>query len=175
MGTIVKSKNLWALVGLSALFWGIAPWFPRPYVFDVVNALSIAGAIGVIVMYYPSVAKTTGSWAWVFYNNLTGAHYFIIGLLGFVSYILARHLYNAIWRWLGKPDWMQDSLIVAFMVYGTAVIATMHLLSRDMHEGKIPNDNWRWVGIFTALGVALGGIFIAFLDPPVSIAFDVFR
>lgn len=175
MMTIIKSRNLWVGLLISAAFWALAPLFPRSYVFDVTNALSIAGCVGVLVMYYPSVARKTGSWLWVFKNDLSGAHYFVIGLIGFVSYIASRHLWNQVWRWLGKPDWMQDHLIVAYLIFGTSVLCLMHLLSRDMEEGKIPSENWRWVGIFTAIGVAMAGLMIAFFDPSPSLVLDTIR
>jgi hypothetical protein len=166
---ILKSKNFWVVVALSAMFWLIAPHYNRSYVFDVVNALSIAGCIGVVVMYYPSVAKKLGTWWWVFRNDLSGVHYFIIGVMGLLIYVAARHTYNVVWRWNDKPAWMIDHLWVAFMIWWTFMIAIMALLSRDMEEGMIPKENWRWIGIFVTFGLALAGLFITVFDPSPAI------
>jgi hypothetical protein len=146
-------------------FWCIAPFVPTHWLFDIVNSASIAGAIGVIVMYYSSVAKKLGSWLWPFYNYLSGPHYFILGVCGFCTYILARHTYNSYWRWVGKPDWMQDHIIVAFMVFFAFCVSCVHLLSRDMKEGEIPSENWRWIGITLAAAIFLALTAIEFLDP----------
>jgi hypothetical protein len=162
---ILKSKNLWVVVALTAVFFLIAPFYPRSYVFDVVNALSIAACIGVLVMYYPSVSKKLGTWLWIFRNDLSGVHYFIIAVMGLLLYVTVRHVYNVTWRWLGKPEWMIDHLFVAFMIWWTFMIAVMALLSRDMEEGIIPKENWRWIGIFVTLGIALAGLFIIVFDP----------
>lgn len=165
LSIILKSRNLWTVVVLTALFFLIAPLFPRSYVFDVSNSFSVAGVIGVIVMYYASIARKTGSWLWVFRNDLSGVHYFVIGIMGLMSYVAIRHTYNSIWRWLGKPEWMADHLFVSYLIFGTFIIAVMHLLSRDLEEGQIPKENWRWVGIWTAVGIALAGLSVTFLDP----------
>lgn len=170
MLTILQSRNFWIFSVFTGLFFIFAPLFQRSYVFDVANSFSIAGVVGVMVMYYASVAKKTGSWAWIFYNNLSGAHYFIIGLLGFCIYIAVRHTYNAVWRWNGKPDIMLDHLFVAYLISLTALIAAMHLLSRDLTDGRIPLENWRWVGICVAIALALAGVTIAFLDPSPPVA-----
>lgn len=166
---ILRSKNFWVLAAACAFYWGVAPLVPRHYVFDFVNAFSIAGVAGVFVMYYASICKKEGSLLWFFRNDLTGAHYFIASFLGLCLYVLFRHLYTAVWRWSGKPDWMIDSLLLGFVVYMTALLALMQLLSRDVQEGQIPKGNWRWVGIFTAIAIALVGVSILYLDPkPVS-------
>jgi hypothetical protein len=136
--------------------------------FDIVNAFSIAGAIGVIVMYYPSVAKKRNDWFWIFHNDLEGVHYFIIGVMGLLFYTAARHLYNVVWRWLEKPPWMSDSLFVGYMIWFVAMVCLMHLLSRDMEAGEIPKENWRWVGIFVTVAIALAGLFITVLDPTIK-------
>jgi hypothetical protein len=161
---ILRSKNFWAVVLLSGLYWGLAPFATSSVVFDIVNALSIAGCIGVMFMYYPSVASKLG-WLWPFRNDLAGVHYFIIGVLGVLFYIASRHTWNVVWRWLDKPAWMQDHLFVGFMIWWTFMIAVMGLLSRDMEHGQIPKENWRWVGIFVTLGLALAGVFITVFDP----------
>jgi hypothetical protein len=165
MMIILKSKNFWIVVGLSLVYWLFAPVMSRSYVFDIANAFSIAGAIGVIVMYYPSVAKKLGTWLWIFKNDLEGVHYFIIGVMGLLFYTASRHVYNLTWRWMGKPEWMIDHLFVGYMIWFVAMVCLMHLLSRDMERGEIPRENWRWVGIFVTLGIALAGLFITVMDP----------
>jgi hypothetical protein len=162
---ILRSKNFWIIVALSVLYWAAAPFVNRSVMFDVVNAFSIAGAIGVITMYYPSVAKKRNNWLWIFENNLEGVHYFIIGVMGLLLYTGVRHTYNVAWRWMDKPAWMIDHLFVGYMIWGVSMVCIMHLLSRDMEQGEIPRENWRWVGIFVTLAIALAGLFITVLDP----------
>jgi hypothetical protein len=170
MMTILKSKNFWLAVAFSTAYWMIAPHVQKAYLFDVLNAFSIAGAIGVIVMYYPSVAKKLGTWLWIFKNNLAGVHYFIIGVMLLLLYIATRHLWNTVWRWLDKPPWMQDHLFTGFLIFCTILVCVMHFLVRDMEEGQIPRENWRWVGVFLAIGIAIASLFIIVFDP--SAGFD---
>jgi hypothetical protein len=161
----LKSKNLWIAIAAFALYWIVAPIIPRNYVFDFANAFSVAASIGVLVMYYPSVARAEGTWLWPFKNNLSGSHYFVLGVIGIMSVTAVRHTWNTFWRWNAKPDWMIDSLWVGFFIWITICIAVMHMTARGMESGEIPRENWRYVGLTVALGVAVTLLYILYLEP----------
>jgi hypothetical protein len=167
MVNILKSKNLWTALAIWGLYWVISPYIPRHWVFDTVNAFSVAASIGVVVMYYPSVAKAEGTWLWPFKNDLSGSHYFVLGVIGIMGITAIRHTWNTVWRWSGKPPEMQDHLVVGFFIWVTVTVAILHMTSRGMEGGQIPQENWRWVGITASLGVLIAGFYILYLEPVV--------
>lgn len=159
MKNVLQSKNFWVVLLLWGGFWPVAAYIPRPFLFDTVNSLSIAACLGVAIAFVPSVYR------FFFRNDLDGAHYWVMGIVGALSATAARHMLNWVWRWLDKPGALQDHIIVAWLVWVIFTAACVILLSRDMLKGEIPKENWRWLGIVIGVGVAATLLAVLFLDP----------
>src|SRR5215218_6644951 len=163
MITTIKSRNVWVMVILLGLFCVVAPYVPRQILFDLMNGLSIASAIAVIVAFYPSVAKRLGSWRWFMRNDLSGAHYFAAALCGVELNIIMRHGYNTIWRLTVEVvDTYQNSLVVAFMIWFITVINYVFIMAIDLEEGHVPTRNWWWAGITALTGLSMGFAILSF-------------
>lgn len=166
MKTTVNSRNLWIMVILWGGYWSFAPYVPRHILFDILNALSIAACLGVIVVFYPSVAMKVGSWRWFMFNNLSSAHYFVGALCGTMLYVIMRHTYNMLWRILvDVQDPYQNSLVVGFMIWFITTIAYAFVISLDLEEGHVPARNWRLVGVIFVAGASMAGLIISWLEP----------
>ena len=159
MKEVLRSRNLWIMVTLWGGYWLVADLLPRPYLFDLMNSLLIAACLGVAIAYVPSV------WRLWFRNDLDGPPLYVMAVVGFMAGTAARHGWNWVWRWLGKPEWMQDHIFTAWLIWVLFTTAVMQLLARDVIRGDVPKENWRWLGIVVAVGVALGLIAIIWVDP----------
>lgn len=159
MMTVLRSKNLLIAVVLWIGFWPLAILIPREWLFDVVNGLAIAACFGVFVAYLPGV------WNTVFRNDLDGAHYLVIGICGFAAAQGTRYGWNWLWRYLGKPPYMQDHLFVAWLIWVAFTFACVHLMARGVVHGEMPNRNFRWMGTVVALGTLAALIVIKFFEP----------
>lgn len=166
MITTIKSRNVWTMCILLAMYFIIAPYISRQMLFDILNGLSIASAIGVIIAFYPSVSKRLGTWRWFMLNNLDGAHYFAAALCGVEFYVIMRHGYNAIWRLvIDINDPYQNSLTVGFMIWFITVINYVFIMAIDLEKGHIPTRNWWWVGVTSIAGLSLGCLILSVLEP----------
>lgn len=165
MKMTVKSVNMWISVMVLMGFWLIAPFIKRDILFDLLNGLCISACMGVILVYYPSVAHRLGTWRWFMLNRLSGPHYFVLCLTGTMIHIIYRCAWNWVWRLLCDVDSFQSSLWVAFNIWFMIVIATTFLLARGLDEGNIPTENWWWVGMVTGAGLALAFTIMAFIEP----------
>lgn len=166
MKTTVNSKNVWTMIVLWGGFWIIAPYVQRQMLFDVLNALSIVAACGVIIVFYFSVASKLGSWRWFMFNNLSAPHMFVAALCGTMVYVIMRHTYNMLWRIVvDVNDGYQNSLVVGFMIWFITTISYSFIVSLDLEEGHVPSRNWRLVGIIFVIGASLAGSIVAFLEP----------
>lgn len=166
MKTTASSKNLWTMLVLWGGFWIIAPYVQRQILFDVLNALSIAACLGVIIVFYPSVAAKLGSWRWFMFNNLNAPHMFVAALCGTMVYVIMRHTYNMLWRIIiNVHDPYQNSLVVGFMIWFITTIAYSFIVSLDLEEGHVPSRNWRLIGIIFVVGASMAGLIVSYLEP----------
>jgi hypothetical protein len=158
MMRLLRSRRFW--VGLTATI-GFLPliFMPRNYLFDLVNALTVAAGVGVLIAYFPGICKSMREERW------DGNHYLVMGI--FVTWLATamRHLWNWIWRFIGKPPEMIDHQIVAFLVWMYFLGGIMHLSAKGALDGEIPKATWIRMGITVAAGVALGLLVILFLEP----------
>lgn len=165
MKTTLKSVNVRLTIILLGSFWLIAPFMARDVLFDAVNGLCIAACTGVILIYYPSVANRFGTWRWFMLNRLSGPHYFILALTGIMGHIIFRCAWNWVWRLLCQVDDIQNSLWVAFNIWFATIMAGMFMVARDLEEGHIPQENWWWIGMATAVGLAMAFTTVSFMEP----------
>jgi hypothetical protein len=131
----------------------------RHYMFDVVNALTVSVGVGVLIAYFPGIWRSLMEPRW------SGSHYLIFGI--FLTWVATatRHLWNWVWRFLGKPPEMIDHPIVAFMVWLTFTGGILHMMAKGALDGEIPRENWIRLGVMVAIGVVTGLLVIIFLEP----------
>lgn len=165
MKLTIKSTNMWVSLMMLGGFWLIAPFIRHEVLFDLLNGLCISACIGVILVYYPSVAHRLGTWRWFMLNRLSGPHYFILALTGTMIYIIFRCAWNWVWRLVCEVDDFQNSIWVAFSIWYMTVVACTFLLARGLDEGNIPTENWWWVGMTVGIGLAIGFTVMAFVEP----------
>lgn len=137
-------------------------FLPTAYMFDLVNALTVAVGVGVLAAYGPGVWRSYQQDEW------GGGHYLVLGIA--VTWIATtlRHMWNWAWRFAGKPDAMIDHPAVAFLVFLAMLGGTLHLAASGAIDGDIPRRNWLRLGIALAVGLALAFIVIVFLEPVID-------
>jgi hypothetical protein len=151
-------RRFWIGLGAVAGFLPLV-LLPKAYLFDTVNALTVAVGAGVLVAYAPGICRSLEESRW------TGTHYLVLGI--FLTWIATatRHLWNWVWRYLGKPPDMIEHPFVAFLVWVTFMGGILHLAARGAIDGRIPRENWIRLGIVVAIGIATGLLVIIFLEP----------
>jgi len=142
-----------------AAFWPIAWVLPRHNLFDLVNALTVAVAIGVLVAYAPAVRRS------LMRNDLSGSHYLVLGIACTWAATSVRHVWNWAWRYMDKPDAMIDNPIVAFLIWVMFTGGALHLTARDAIDGHIPSRNWVWLGVVVAVALACAMLVALLLEP----------
>jgi hypothetical protein len=155
---LLRSRRFW--VGLTATI-GFLPlvFMPRNYLFDLVNGLTVAVGVGVMIAYFPGICKSMREPKW------DGTHYLVMGI--FITWLATatRHLWNWVWRYIGKPPEMIDHQFVAFLVWMYFLGGVMHMSAKGALDGEIPRSTWIRMGIAVAAGVGLGLLVILFLEP----------
>ena len=134
---------------------------PRHYMFDVVNALTVAVGCGVLIAYFPGIVRSLAQPKW------EGSHYLVLGV--FVTWVATdlRHLWNWLWRFLAKPPDMIDHWFVALLVWVTFLGGVLHLTAKGAIDGEIPREYWIRLGATVAAGIAVALLVIIFLEPAV--------
>jgi hypothetical protein len=156
--SVLRSRRFWICLGAVISFLPLIS-LPPNYLFDVVNALTVAVGVGVLIAYFPGICKSLREPKW------DGTHYLVMGI--FVTWIATavRHLWNWVWRFLGKPPDMIEHPFVAFLVWATFMGGIMHMTAKGALDGEIPRENWIRLGIVVAFGVMMGLLVIIFLEP----------
>lgn len=154
-----RSRLIWSFIVLLVAFWGVAPFFLNDYVFIVVNALALTGALGVMVAYLPG----TASRLWKPIDDLNGGDLLVVGIGIAWAYSAARFIWGWVYYGAGKPDFMAGNLISAWMIWGLFLAAVLHQLARGAVKGYIPSRNWARAGIWVGIGLTTAGMLITYL------------
>ena len=134
-----------------ALFWPIAYFVPREYLFDVVNALGISLGGSVLFAYAPGVVDAIRR-----PDDLKKAHYLILGIVATWVAMVARTAYLWGWRWLGEPEGGLDATFVAFIGWLVISGGVLHLLAPKVLEGTVPRTGWFGLWVALVVGLVLG-------------------
>jgi hypothetical protein len=129
------------------------------HAFDLLDWLTVAVGIGIIIGYLPSLIRARQLTQW------EPGHIFVIGIFSVQVAQVSRHFWQWIWRYFGKPDWMLDHWFLLVTIWLFFIGGVMHLIVSDVVEGKIPRENWVRVGIAVAVGLGAFGIIIFILEP----------
>lgn len=151
------------LIVLGALFWVVAPYVPRLYLFDLLNALAIGVWIGVAVAYLPGIKAAFERP----FRELSSPQLLLLGIGISAVSIVGRTVWNWYWRYLGKPDDVIDHLGVAFFIYTVMIAGLCHLFAKDEPiKGEFPRRAWLRIGISVAVALAIGLLFVVFFERP---------
>jgi hypothetical protein len=156
--SVFHSRRFWIGAGAALGFLPLVV-LPRQFMFDIVNALTVAVGVGVLIAYLPGICRSLQELRW------DGTHYLVLGIFVTWSATALRHLWNWIWRFLGKPAEMIDHPIVAFLVWMTFMGGVLHMTARGALDGEIPRENWIRLGVVIAAGIVTGLLVIVFLEP----------
>ncbi len=154
MKTVLRNYLIAAFIGASAIFFIIAKLVPRLLLFDVVNPISAVLAIGLIV--------TVRRGVYAFFrssNNAAGILWFCIALFGL--YVAIRHGWNAAWRHLGNPTWMQDHILVAYLIFVSGFASVAGIAAYEDVEisgGRVPPRRWRRTVYLLLTAIVIGVI-----------------
>jgi hypothetical protein len=154
-----KSKVFWTGVVVWLCFWPFAILIPKDYLFDIVNAFSVCVGIGVIIAYMPGIKAALEA------RKMTAGQFLILGIACTWLATVGRHLYNWIWRYLGKPEAMIDHPMVAFLVVMLVSGGFLHLSASHAIDEEFPETSWRQLGIVTAFSLAVASFFILYFEP----------
>jgi hypothetical protein len=150
---------IWGCLSTCLAFWLVAPFLPVDYVFILVNAMSLAVAIGIVVAYLPrTIEALVGP-----VRSLSGGDLLIIGIDIAWASNAAANMWAWAYRGLGKPDMMVDSMWRAWIVWILFLAGFLHLVARGAVHGHIPSGNWIRAGAWIGTGLTLAGLVITYL------------
>lgn len=150
-----KRLAVWACA-LGA-FWVFAPMLSLDYVFVIVSSITFAVSVGVTVAYFGGAARAS-----VRPHHLTRAYLLVLGIAAAWASNAARSMWTWTLRYFDRPEWMQDSLIPAFLIYILFWAGVFHLLATQAIDDDVPSQKWRQIGIVTAIAicVSLGLVYL---------------
>lgn len=154
-----SNQLIWACLATALAFWLVAPFVLVDYVFIVVNSMSLAVALSIFVAYLPRTFEALSSPI----QSLTGGDLLVIGVDIAWASSAARNVWSWIYRGLGKPDAMVDSLWSAWFVWILFIAGFLHIIARGAVEGKIPSKNWIRAGAWIGAGLTMAGLVITYL------------
>lgn len=163
MDRLKKNFRTFLLPGLLVCigFWGVAPFVDVRHVYAFVNAMALMVAVVIVIAYSPEVWETVR----LPRKEVSGGHLLVLGIV--VAWISSaeRGAFSYVYRYLGEPKWMMDTLLQAFAVWVLVWGGVMHVTAKGAIHGHIPRRNWVKLGWAVAGAVALVLFGLWFLDP----------
>lgn len=147
----MRNKALAICILSWALFWPIAYFVPREYLFDVVDALSISLGGAVILAYIPGVIDALKR-----RQEISKAHYLVLGIVASWIAIEFRTGYLWGWRYLEEPLGGMDTLFVAWIAWLVISGGVLHLLAPKVLDGEVPRSGWFALWVALVVGLVLG-------------------
>lgn len=158
------STTLWLGLLLLSAFSPVALFAPRQEAFEIVNAMLASTAAGIAVGYGPS------AWSGLKkpITQLESGDALNIGIA--LSWSANAIMFGLLfwWRLTGKDSAVVDS---AFNLYSRWTLITasfLHLSASGSVDGIVPLRAHLRAGLWTALGLAMGALVIAWAAPGVT-------
>lgn len=150
-------KRLALFAAAFGSFWIFAPFMPLDYVFVAVSSLTFAIAMGVTLAYIGGAARAVSA------PRISAAHLLVLGVAIAWASNAARSMWVWALRYLDRPEWMQDSLVPAWLIWMLFWAGVFHLAASNAIDGEVPTLYWRKIGIIVAIGmsIALALIYLA--------------
>lgn len=140
----LNRKFLVASFIVCGVFWPICYWIDRPLLFNILNTVAFSLAVGVFVTFVPAfwnrIAKLQGDWY--------SPHWYLLGSFCIWLAIMGRLGWAWATRFFNYPDWMRDSIMLAFLTYIAIIAAVAKLMAADMFSGD--TQDGRRKGIIAA-------------------------
>lgn len=160
MRRAVRNRNLWIALSVWGVYWLFAPFMERHDLFNKLNGVAVAVGIGVLVAYIPGIWRALR----LDHREWSAGYYLVSGVVVVCFAVGAMRVHGWLWRWLGRPNDMVDSLLFGFFLWMLISGYLVHLTSVGAIHGKIPSRNWMWAGIAVAAGLGIATL-IGLLDP----------
>jgi hypothetical protein len=149
---ILRNRNIWIAFFVWGLYWTFAPFMDRADLFDLVNGLSVALGIGVIIAYCPGGWRSLKLKA----DDMTSGHYLVLGVITVCSAFTVHRVWQWVWRWYGEPKWMSSHLMVGWFLWIIASGYVVHITSVGAIDGRIPASNWVRLAGWVVIGLTIG-------------------
>ena len=124
-----------------AAFVPAALILPRLYLFDLINALTTALGIAILIAFWPGITELVYRMRCP--DKIEPGHYLVLGLSIITTIWVFRTDWIAIWRALDEPDRGLDHIVFAAAAWCLFPGAIMLLLSPKLLEGAVPRHGWR--------------------------------
>lgn len=150
------------VVWLGLILWiGFIPIifiFPRQELFEMLNAIVFAIAIGVIIGYAPGVWQALKSDI----RDLRSGDALQIGIA--IAWLGTACVFAILWWWrlTGKESELIDHGFTAFSRWMLITAGFLHLAASGSVDGRVPLRSYLRAGIMTTLGIVLGIAVITF-------------
>jgi hypothetical protein len=142
-------------------FWVAAPFMDITFVYGFVNALALAIGCGIVATYLPEVWETIR----LPRKEISGGHLLVIGIVLAWLSSAERGAFAYLYRYLGEPWSMRDTLFQAFAVWVLVWAGVMHMVAKGAVHGSIPRDSLVRVGWSVAGGVLFMLLAAWLIDP----------
>lgn len=157
MKRTINNVTLWAIiVAAFVAFVPTAIFMPRQWLFIIMDSVCVAVGAGVAVGYVHE--------AWLAVrlprHQMTAAHLIIVGTFIVSLATICVFSGQLLWRINGKPDWIIDSIPVAFSrwMLGTGLI--LSLLTSYSREGVIVVSAYKKTAVLVTIAVFLAAVLI---------------
>lgn len=144
------------VVWLGLVLWaGFIPFiflFPRQELFEILNAIVFAIAIGVVVGYAPGVWQALKSDI----RDLRSGDALQIGIA--IAWLATACVFVVMWWWrlTGKESALIDHGFTAFSRWMLITAGFLHLAASGSVDGRVPLRSYLRAGIMTTIGIMLG-------------------
>lgn len=153
---MMRSRRYRVIITLFALaiFWPIAFLLPRPYLFDVMNALGVSVGLGVLGTYSGAALQGFRD------ETCTPGHLLVVGIVLAWFAVVIRLVVSWAWRLFDYPPALAEHVLLAFAVWLFFLGGVLHLTARNAVGDRIPRGNWIILGLSVTVGTLLGIILI---------------
>lgn len=159
MKNVLRNRVVIALVLASLVFWTLAPFVPRTFLFYSLNSVAVAVLSGVAIAYLPGLKNALTMEP----GRMRTGHILIFGTV-LISFAFAMRLaWLAIWRWSGEPNQWPDHLFLAWLVLIGIIGALLQLFSANAIEGHIPRRSAVIGGTLVGVGILFGAFTYALM------------
>lgn len=156
-----KVRLIWLFAVPQLLFVALNYATDGGALITVLSVTLFAAAVGVCFAYAPAVYD-----ALVADRDLDRADWLSMGVFVSWAAIVLIRAWSIFWRFLGKPDALVNSDIIAYSLYMSLWAAVFHLAAPGAISDRVPARRWINIGIavtvFLLFAIASGYYFEAF-------------
>lgn len=159
MKNIYRNSALWITFLVVLSFSIFAFLFSAPSMIEIASGLMLGMAVTVVLLWAGTTIRAIRA------GPSEGPGMLAMGITGIAFMMFAQRLWGNYVRWEGRPDYLVDSYMTAFMIWCTAAAWLLIILAPGTRQNDIPTRNYVWfifaggVGIFFA-GLSVGASLI---------------